>query len=434
MDNTKTDLHPEKPRSAEPEKPQSAEKARPAVREFWGGTQPVILAGIFLLLLIAFLYLARSLIAPIVAAIIVSIMFGPLAVQASRVRIPSSVFAVVVVGLVLVAINVGLVMLGGVVSGWATRAPEIAAALKEKAQFFEQPIAAWRELQISLATIFGTAADTPKLELSAGTILAQVLEWLTPAVGQLVLFFGTLFFLLLSRNRQRQFLVLKFEGQDNRLRALRILNEIEDSLTRYVMVVSVVNIGVGMAAAAIAFVVGLPNPLLWGVVAALLNFIPYMGPAIVVLLLFVLGVVSLPTLPAAFPGAGDVRGVRDSRGAPDHAEHCRPAIDAQPARDLPVARVLDLAVGPARHVPGDAVSHRRIRGLQPHQGAGRDESPRVSGQAAVDHAIEQNAPFSGRAWRGFFATDPIACRASTVAAHRDRAGRDERSRWAYSRS
>ncbi len=300
MDNTKTDLHPEKPRSAEPEKPQSAEKARPAVREFWRGTQPVILAGIFLLLLIAFLYLARSLIAPIVAAIIVSIMFGPLAVQASRVRIPSSVFAVVVVGLVLVAINVGLVMLGGVVSGWATRAPEIAAALKEKAQFFEQPIAAWRELQISLATIFGTAADTPKLELSAGTILAQVLEWLTPAVGQLVLFFGTLFFLLLSRNRQRQFLVLKFEGQDNRLRALRILNEIEDSLTRYVMVVSVVNIGVGVAAAAIAFVVGLPNPLLWGVVAALLNFIPYLGPAIVVLLLFVLGVVSLPTLPAAF--------------------------------------------------------------------------------------------------------------------------------------
>ena len=300
MDNPKTDLHPEKPRGAEPEKPQSAEKARPAVREFWRGTQPVILAGIFLLLLIAFLYLARSLIAPIVAAIIVSIMFGPLAVQASRVRIPSSVFAVVVVGLVLVAINVGLVMLGGVVSGWATRAPEIAAALKEKAQFFEQPIAAWRELQISLATIFGTAADTPKLELSAGTILAQVLEWLTPAVGQLVLFFGTLFFLLLSRNRQRQFLVLKFEGQDNRLRALRILNEIEDSLTRYVMVVSVVNIGVGVAAAAIAFVVGLPNPLLWGVVAALLNFIPYIGPAIVVLLLFVLGVVSLPTLPAAF--------------------------------------------------------------------------------------------------------------------------------------
>jgi predicted PurR-regulated permease PerM len=113
-------------------------------------------------------------------------------------------------------------------------------------------------------------------------------------------FFGMLFFLLLSRNRQRRFLVLAFEGQDNRLRVLRILNEIEENLTRYVKVVSVVNIGVGVAAGAIAFVVGLPNPVLWGVVAALLNFIPYVGPAIVVVLLFVLGIVSLPTLPAAF--------------------------------------------------------------------------------------------------------------------------------------
>ncbi|MGE0038644.1 MAG: AI-2E family transporter [Xanthobacteraceae bacterium] len=292
MNSVTTELRPEKSRVAD--------TVQSDPQPFWRAAQPVFAAGIFLLLFVAFLYLARSLIAPIVAAIIVSIMFGPLAVQASRLRIPSSVFAAIVVGAVLLAMNVGLVMLGGVVSGWAERAPEIAATLKAKAAFFERPIAAWRELQISLATIFGTAADPPKLELSPGTILTQVVEWLTPAVGQLVVFFGMLFFLLLSRNRQRQFLVLKFESQNNRLRVLRILNEIEENLARYVKVVSVVNIGVGAAAALIAFVVGLPNPVLWGVVAGLLNFIPYVGPAIVVVLLFVLGVVSLPTLPAAF--------------------------------------------------------------------------------------------------------------------------------------
>lgn len=278
-----------------------AEAPKSAPRSTWrGNVQPIALAGIFLLMLIAFLYLARSLLAPIIAAVFVSIMFGPLAVQAARLRIPSSVFAIVVVGAVLVALNVGLVILGGVVSDWAKRAPEIAAALKAKAEFFDQPIAAWRQLQISLAAIFGTAADPPKLELSPGTLLTQAFEWLTPAVGQLVLFFGTLFFLLLSRNRQRRFLVLMFEGQNNRLRALRILNEIDDSMTRYVAVVSVVNIVVGLVVAAIAFVVGLPSPVIWGVVAALLNFIPYVGPAVVAVLLLVIGIVSLPALPAAF--------------------------------------------------------------------------------------------------------------------------------------
>ena len=186
-----------------------------------------------------------------------------------------------------------------------------------------------------------------------------------------------LFFLLLSRNRQRQFLVLKFEGQDNRLRVLRILNEIEENLTRYVKVVSVVNIGVGLAAGLIAFVVGLPNPVLWGVVAALLNFIPYVGPAIVVILLFVLGVVSLPTLPAAFLAPAMFVAFATVEGHRDHAGHHRPAIDAEPARHVRVAGVLDLAVGPARHVPGDAVSDRRIRGLQPHRRAGRAQSPRL---------------------------------------------------------
>jgi len=292
MNNVTTDLRAEKPRSADTKEPEQ--------RPFWHGKQPVFIAGIFILLLIAFLYLARSLIAPIVAAIVVSIMFGPLAVYASRLHIPTPVFAAVVVGLVLGALNLGLVMLGNVVSGWAERAPEIAASLKTKADLFEKPIAAWRELQISLATMFGTAADPPKLELSPGAIVTPVLEWLTPAVGQLVVFFGMLFFLLLSRDRQRRFLVLKFEGQDNRLRMLRILNAIEENLTRYVKVVSVVNVGVGLAGGAIAFAVGLPNPIMWGVLAALLNYIPYVGPAIYVALMFLVGIVALPTLPAAF--------------------------------------------------------------------------------------------------------------------------------------
>ena len=90
-----------------------------------------------------------------------------------------------------------------------------------------------------------------------------------------------------------------FEGKAALLRALRILNEIESSLTRYVAVVSVVNIGVGLVTTAIAFAVGLPSPVLWGVVAFLLNYIPYVGPAIVAAILLVVGIVALPTLPGA---------------------------------------------------------------------------------------------------------------------------------------
>jgi predicted PurR-regulated permease PerM len=130
-------------------------------------------------------------------------------------------------------------------------------------------------------------------------VIANVVNFLTPAVGELVVFFGCLFFFLLSRNSQRQHLVLMFESQNARLRALRILNALEANLTRYLLVVTLVNIVVGLVAAAIAYAFGLPSPALWGVVAFMLNYIPYVGPAIVAIILLVLGLISLPTVPAA---------------------------------------------------------------------------------------------------------------------------------------
>lgn len=84
-----------------------------------------------------------------------------------------------------------------------------------------------------------------------------------------------------------------------RLRALRILNALEASLTRYLVTVSLVNVVVGVVAAGIAYAFGLPSPALWGVVAFMLNYIPYVGPGIVALILLVLGLIALPTVPAA---------------------------------------------------------------------------------------------------------------------------------------
>jgi predicted PurR-regulated permease PerM len=162
--------------------------------------------------------------------------------------------------------------------------------------------------------MLGTSAEPTKFEIPVKEVLAQIVQFLTPALGGLVIFFGSLFFFLLSRNSQRQYFVLMFEGKAARLRVLRILKEIESSLTRYVAVVSVVNTGVGLVTAVIAYVMGLPSPALWGVIAFLLNYIPYIGPAIVAVILLFVGMIALPTLtaalvaPALFVGFATVEG------------------------------------------------------------------------------------------------------------------------------
>ncbi|WP_068029746.1 AI-2E family transporter [Rhodoplanes sp. Z2-YC6860] len=283
-------------------------------QDWWRAASRISTIGIFVLLLGAFLFFARTIVAPVVAAAIISLMFGPLQERAARYRIPASLFALVCIGLVFVAINLGLILLGSLVADWSAHAPEIASTLSAKAYVFERPLAAWHQLQQWLATMLGTSAEPAKFELPMKDMIARAVEFLTPAIGELVIFFGSLFFFLLSRKSQRRHLILMFQSKDARLRALRIFNDMEEHLTRYIAVVTVVNIGLGLATAAIAYTLGLPSPLLCGIMAAVLNYIPYIGPAVVAVILLVLGLVALPTLtgalaaPALFVGLATVEG------------------------------------------------------------------------------------------------------------------------------
>jgi predicted PurR-regulated permease PerM len=118
----------------------------------------------------------------------------------------------------------------------------------------------------------------------------------TPAIGQTFIFFGTLFFVLLGRARLRVAVITRFDDHEARLRALKIMNDMEHNLTSYLSVVAVINFAVGLAAAVIAFAVGLPSPIAWGVLAFLLNFIPYIGALIMEVVLLAVGLVTFPTL------------------------------------------------------------------------------------------------------------------------------------------
>jgi predicted PurR-regulated permease PerM len=127
-----------------------------------------------------------------------------------------------------------------------------------------------------------------------------MLTVITPAALQFVLssvlFIGTLFFLIVGRARFRKNAVNWSASRITRLRTLKILNDIEDSLGGYLLVVTVINLALGIVTIVAATLMGLPSPILWGVLAFVLNYIPYVGPAIMDLLLFGIGLLTFPTL------------------------------------------------------------------------------------------------------------------------------------------
>jgi len=91
-------------------------------------------------------------------------------------------------------------------------------------------------------------------------------------------------------------LVALFDEREARLRTLKIMNDVERNLTGYLSMVAVINVGVGAAAGIIAIAAGLPDPVAWAVLGFVLNFIPYIGALILEIALFLVGLVTFPTL------------------------------------------------------------------------------------------------------------------------------------------
>jgi predicted PurR-regulated permease PerM len=245
----------------------------------------------------AVLYLAKAFFLPIVAAFVVGTMLSPAASFLERYRIPRALAAVLIVG----AVGTGLTFVVGLISSpvmeWSTRLTELGGQLKDKLHLFDRPLALWHELQtmLGVSDSFSVAPfQMPRIEWVQPT-----LEFLSPTFTEFLLFFATLILFIASWRDLRRALILTFTGHDQRLRALRILNAIEEQLGGYLLMVTTINLGVGAATGLICWAAGMPNPAGLGALAATLNYLPIIGPVAMFAILALTGLVAFSTISAA---------------------------------------------------------------------------------------------------------------------------------------
>ena len=193
---------------------------------------------------------------------------------------------------VVAGVFYGLIMLlSAPVVAWIGKAPEIGRSIQDKLLLLDGPLTPCATSATRCCRRCGQ-----ERRLRPHVIVQPAVSMVTPAIGQLVIFFGALFFMLLGRTALRRETVAVFRTRHGRLRALKILNDIERNLTGYLSVVAVINLSMGVIGGLIAWAVGLPDPVAWGVLAFVLNFIPYLGSLLVEVAMFMVGLVSFPTL------------------------------------------------------------------------------------------------------------------------------------------
>jgi predicted PurR-regulated permease PerM len=252
------------------------------------------LLALLLITVVAVLFIARSLFMPIVAAFVIGTMLSAGAAFLARYGVPRAVSTVLMLGgtLGIVALVVGL--LSAPLFELPSKLPELNAQLRDKLHIFDRPLALWRDLQTAFGGHPGeTAVALPKIEWVQPT-----LEFLSPTLTELLLFAVTLILFVASWPDLRRSLILTFAAHETRLRTLRILNAIEQNLGSYLLTVTAINIGVGVATGLIASFTGMPNPAGLGALAATLNYIPIIGPVVTFLILLVVGIISASTFSA----------------------------------------------------------------------------------------------------------------------------------------
>lgn len=250
----------------------------------------VSLAVLALIAAGAALFLMRELLLPVVTAFVVGVMLSPVIKALEARNVPRVVSAALIVVATAMLVVMLVALIASPVAEIAGKLPEISAKLHA----FDAPMAFVRRLETSVG--LNPSAAEASLPTPSLSWLPLTLGYVSPPLTGLLYFLVVLLLFLSWWPDLRRQLVMTFASRDSRLTVLKILNETESLLATYLLTVTCINLGVGFAAAVIAYFTGLPLPIGFGTLAATLNFIPIIGPIAMIAILAAVGVVSGATL------------------------------------------------------------------------------------------------------------------------------------------
>jgi predicted PurR-regulated permease PerM len=240
----------------------------------------VAVVGIFVLGVLYTLHFARSFFLPIVIAVLLDFLLSPIVRALKRLRIPEPLGAAVVMILLVGAFVVAGMRLAPAASGWISRAPatfdRVEARLSELRRPVQQVTAAARQVEAA-ADVDGEDDGTQKVQVEGPSLSAQLFGGTTALLGALAVVTFLTYFLLAAGDLFLQKMIRVLPQFRDKKRAVSIAREIEARVSTHLFTIAVINTGLGIVTGFMTWAYGLPNPVLWGLVAGVFNFVPYVG-------------------------------------------------------------------------------------------------------------------------------------------------------------
>lgn len=250
-------------------------------------TKIIFLGGIFFILFLTALYIAAEIVWPLVLAFALSLLLDPLVRFLARLQVPRVLGALLLVAAVLALVVALGTAISGPAASWAAKLPDGVPRLLQRLRFLEAP---FTTLQHFWQQIENFAGWQGQANSSAGTTLLTKLFTGTRSVASG--FFTTLlflFFLLVTGEIFLQRLVEIMPRFGSKRQVVDIANQIESDISAYLLTITAMNATVGIATAVVMWLTGVGDPVMWGTIAFLLNFVPILGPLLGVLIFLLAG-------------------------------------------------------------------------------------------------------------------------------------------------
>lgn len=261
---------------------------------------PLAIRIVAVLLIFYALYFSASLLVPIVCAALLGMMLAPLVHGLERLYVPRPIAATIVVIAAVSTLAMAITLLAGPAQSWMERAPEGLRRLEQRLEPLKRSIETISQAREKLQDAAqGAGEKAPQRVLVVRPALIDLMVGTPHVIAPALSVFMLMFLLLVAGDIFLRKLVAIIPTFKEKKRTVEIIRAIEGDISYYLLAFAALNIGMGVAMGIATALLGIPNPILWAALIAVLNCVPYVGPLVSMGVLALVGITTFDSLSLA---------------------------------------------------------------------------------------------------------------------------------------
>ncbi|WOI52435.1 AI-2E family transporter [Parvularcula sp. LCG005] len=257
------------------------------------------LVAVFLIVAVAAIIQARALLMPILFAFLLAITFAPIRRGLNKAKIPSSIAAAVIVLSLIGVLVLGIIGLSAPVRSYMENAPDLIAQVEQKLTSVSSTMESVSKVGKEMEKLTPTDSEEDVVVMKQPGPLAKFATGAPLLLGQIILTLALLYFILASGDMFYEKTVHAIPSFADKRRAVQIFRDIENKLSRYFLTITVINIGLGVVTGLALHLCGMPNAALFGAMAFVFNYVPYLGAVAGTAIVSMVGVLTYDTVSPA---------------------------------------------------------------------------------------------------------------------------------------